>query len=441
VSRNLTYLGSPYQQGTGNATVMPTGDVGAAFMQSMKDLKTQRQKEIDDKEKKKQEAKKTFEDYSIDYYIGHQKYFTEQLKSLRDESAQLMVGGVDFSDMSNPQVAELWKKKAKLANEAKLSVQIKELASDFMKLKPAEISGLSKTSYAEMFNFLTGKTLDEQLAAVQSGGMPQLKPAQKLPFKDIQASISAYSAVPFTLMEDQKALDAERDKSIESFKKQWSTLLTPEMFEDFADKDAAKKAYIEEKANEIKRVWDDKGKRADLAVKKAKDALDNKPPSDKVRVNYQRFVNQVASGSDSAIVKLAEYAMMPDGQGNPIKPEVRYGVKAVAGQTLQGVDKARLPGNRAYYPGEYIVIDYPGGQIIPIRMKDEDGKIVSDFYDNLYELVFQNFATAETKGATDVGLRPGTVIPAGQTQSTPAAQTKPAGGGTNFKGITPGQKF
>lgn len=211
-TRDLTYLGSPYGEGKGEAFILPVGDTASVFQDSMKQMKQNADAKAKAAEEKKKADIKKVEDWSVNYWLGHQGYFQGKVKAIHDKGIELMGKGIDINDFTKPEVRDWYKQQHDVEQESKLSTAYGTLADEAMKMKPEDRAKYTKASLAEQQKFfLEHPDFNENMREYVKG-VPRLKTREIMPKeiaegKDIElfnAQAAALLADP-TQVADAKA--------------------------------------------------------------------------------------------------------------------------------------------------------------------------------------------------------------------------------------------
>lgn len=434
MSRNLTYLGSPYKQGEGTAAILPKGDVGAAFLDSMRGIKKQQQEQKQEKEKAKQKAWDYYK-ISKDLHLSHEGMFSQRVKDLMDEMSTEMANNPDFdlSDSTNPKVQEFRSKMGDIHHDAGLSNTIKKMSEAYDKVvnDPAKSAKLTNTSKQRMADFFS-KPLSEQLEAYKNGTAPRIEMRVPIPEKEINSSISNINAGLNNLYSGQteERLKEETQKRRDILRTRLETTLTPSMFDEYPKPEEAMEAYIEQKVNEIKQPMVDKKADRELAVKEEKQRMAREKYQRQLRqeTNLAQFVKGIADGSDAMITKgrslvgkyLVDSGLVTNAKEfqifsgmeftpNPNKPGTNHMV--VGGQVLR---PEQLPTGKKTLPrGKYVIMRLSDNSYVPFRTHKPDGSVDTKGMTELKEFMADPYnQTRQVEGVV-----PG-ALPGGESSTT-----------------------
>ena len=270
-SRNLTYLDSPFKQGIGKATVVNTGDVATAFNEGMKNVRKVREDENTAIKTEKAEQKKTVEDYKVDYFIGHQAYFQNQIDDVRKEGVNLMMKNYNLKDMTNPEVAAYQKRKIELDSKAKLSKDVGTYMDKVLNMTPADKAKIKTDTYNEAVKFLD-LPYEEQVKKFQDGTMSRLEMLTPVPQAEIRQALKNISdGLPKLYEAPQANLDVIHKEAVAKAKEVVYSLIDPSMINS-TDPAVIKEQideYAQAYANTIGRPLEDLKSQRDRAQKEA----------------------------------------------------------------------------------------------------------------------------------------------------------------------------
>src|SRR5690554_1755082 len=173
-SRNLTYLGSPFQEGFGKAAIEEQQRAPMAFLDQMDKLRQERKERDKEEDEKKKASLKSLDDFNLDYAIQHNQYFQNGMKEYREKATDFMAKGGDLGDMSSEEAISLYREKNRLKDEANLSKSLAGNWDAYNKL-PADKKGLlSQESIDKFEEFYQIGDLQEQLRLAREGELPTL---------------------------------------------------------------------------------------------------------------------------------------------------------------------------------------------------------------------------------------------------------------------------
>lgn len=397
-SRDLTYLGNPFQQGLGKATVVDTSGVADDFIKGMKSVRANRKADNDAIKKEKAAQKKSVEDYKVDYFIGHQAHFQGAIDEVRKKLVDLDMRGVNLNNYKNPEVREVKRRQIEIDSDAKLSKDIATYIDKGLNLTPEQRSKIKADSYKGFVDFLD-LPFDEQVKAFKNGTMAKLEVLNELPItklKDVAAQIN--SGVEKTSYTNQADLDSRQEADIKRMQDIVRQTITPDMINS-TDPATIKQQiddYVEVYGGMINKTYEDlKAKSQDAAKLKenenknaiewakirnaqAKTALDKAKWSATQRAfeDYDGFVQEVVDGNLDNIRTLEDIMTVTIDDGDKdveYKPQVY--VTKMQPKTGAGFNPLIIDIDNQE---EYVEIIYPKDANIPtkkIKVKNKDGSV------------------------------------------------------------------
>lgn len=271
MTRNLTYLGNPFEEGKGTAQILENND--SIFQQNMAKLADQKTAKLAADEKKKKESQKALDDWDINYWLNHQSYFQDKAKKIYDQGVDLLAKGYDLNDKTNKQVAQWYKDQYGLKKEAELSTGFGKLGDALKNMTPDQRSKYTPQSLEEAQSFYFGNGTDtpdfiRQMEAIKSGTEPQLKVKVEVPNEEAIKYVNAYNAKIPTLMYGADPVEQEKikTKAADDYAKYLTHITEKDqesMFWNADDPKAARTAWIEAQKALFKESVDDLAKKAD----------------------------------------------------------------------------------------------------------------------------------------------------------------------------------
>jgi len=465
-SRNLTYLGNPFQQGLGKATVVDTSGVADDFIKGMESVRANRKADNDAIKKEKADQQKSVEDYKVDYFINHQSHFQGAVDDVRKEGVDLMMKGYNLKDYKNPEVAEYQKKKIGIDSDAKLSKEIGTYMEKVLNLTPEQKGKIKAESYKSAIDFLD-LPFDEQVKAFKNGTMAKLEVLNQLPIEKFKAAITEInSGLPNLSNLTQAELDVVQQDAVEKAKTFVRQNITDDMINSTDPKviQQEREDYAEAYGNLVKRPFEDLKSKNEAAAKlkenenknaiewakirnaQAKTALDKAKWSAAQRAfeDYDGFVQEVVDGSLDNIRTLEDImtVTIDDGDKNvEYKPQVY--VTKMQPKTGAGFNPLIIDIDNQE---EYVEIIYPKSANIPtkkIKVKNKDGSVNTQGVQELKgfgRISFNN--QAAKSGVKNTGTKAGAVTgsQSGGTTTSSSNRTSTQNGASGGKKIVSGQK-
>lgn len=427
-SRDLTYLGNPFQQGSGKATVVDTSGVADDFIKGMDNVRANRKADNDAVKAEKLAQKKSVEDYKVDYFIGHQAHFQGAIDEVRKKLVDLDMRGVNLNNYENPEVREVKRRQIEIDSDAKLSKDIATYINTGLNLTPEQRSKIKADSYKGFVDFLD-LPFNEQVKAFKNGTMAKLEVLNELPItklKDVAAQIN--SGVEKTSYTNQADLDSRQEADIKRMQDIVRQTITPDMINS-TDPATIKQQiddYVEVYGGMINKTYEDlKAKSQDAAKLKenenknaiewakirnaqAKTALDKAKWSAAQRAfeDYDGFVQDVVDGNLDNIRTFEDIMTITIDDGDKdveYKPTIEVKGKDVIDPTvILGLQQEK-----------YVTIKYPTNAKIAtkkIKIRNYDG---SDNIEGIEELKgfgrisFNN--QAAKSGVKNTGTKAGAV--------------------------------
>lgn len=460
-SRNLTYLGSPFQQGLGKATVVDTSGVADDFIKGMDNVRANRKAENDAVKAEKLAQQKSVEDYKVDYFIGHQAHFQGAVDDVRREGVDLMMKGYNLKDYKNPEVAEYQKKKIGIDSDAKLSKEIGNYIEKILNLTPEQKGKIKTESYKGAIEFLD-LPFDEQVKAFKNGTMAKLEVLNQLPIEKFKAAITEInSGLPDLSNLTQAELDVVQQNAVEKAKTFVRQNITDDMINstDPATINQEREDYAEAYGNLVKRPFEDlKAKNeadmkekqhkdkmaleyAKLQNEKAKTALDREKWTAVQRAveDYDGFVQEVVDGNLDNIRTFEDIMTITVNDGEKdveYKPTIKIEGK-------NPLDPQRLLGNQQE---KYVIIEYPKNaekETKKIKIRNHDGSVNTQGIQELKGVGRIAFNEQASKtGVVNTGIKAGAVTgsQSGGTTTSSSNRTSTQNGASGGKKIVLGQK-
>lgn len=405
-SRNLSYLGNPYQEGFGKAAIIPTGQSSQQFINEMGKIKEQQRADAAAKAAAKAAEKKSLDDFKVDYFIGHQGYFQDRVKDLQSRWVDLMANNESLGNANNPLSAQLQKDMYAIKNDAALSKQIEGFYDQISKMTPEQKAKVSSKSLNELMDFYA-LPFGQQIEGWKNGTAPKLVTKVEIPNAAIDVVLNNYIPKKDEIFGYS---DEEREKEWEgrfmNADRELRTLITEDMFMDEPDPKKAREDFIASKVGSVRALYDDRKGAAELAQKEKEQKFKEEMERKKLSIAQQRLAldkfktyssvkprvkndlnNYVQSLVDEDVASLtfAKDLMaveIRDKDGKVIsvaKPNI-YIDKVSTSRATAGAGESRDG-------GKFMVIEYPPNAKIPptrIRIKDEEGNITDDGYKMLY---------------------------------------------------------
>ena len=465
-SRNLTYLGSPFKQGLGKATVVDTSGVADDFIKGMDNVRANRKAENDAVKAEKLAQQKSVEDYKVDYFIGHQAHFQGAVDDVRREGVDLMMKGYNLKDYKNPEVAEYQKKKIGIDSDAKLSKEIGNYIEKILNLTPEQKGKIKTESYKGAIEFLD-LPFDEQVKAFKNGTMAKLEVLNQLPIEKFKAAITEInSGLPDLSNLTQAELDVVQQDAVEKAKTFVRQNITDDMINstDPATIKQEREDYAEAYGNLVKRPFEDLKAKNEAAMKEkqhkdkmalgwakqktldAKTALEKAKWSAAQRAleDYDGFVQEVVDGNLDNIRTFEDIMTVTVNDGDKdveYKPQI-YVTKmqpktgAVFNPLIVDINNQE----------EYVEIIYPENANIPtkkIKVKNKDGSVNTQGIQELKGVGRIAFNEQASKtGVVNTGIKAGAVTgsQSGGTTTSSSNRTSTQNGASGGKKIVLGQK-
>lgn len=460
-SRNLTYLGNPFQQGLGKATVVDTSGVADDFIKGMESVRANRKADNDAIKKEKADQQKSVEDYKVDYFINHQSHFQGAIDDIKKEGIDLMMKGYNLKDYKNPEVAEYQKKKIGIDSDAKLSKEIGTYMEKVLNLTPEQKGKIKAESYKSAIDFLD-LPFDEQVKAFKNGTMAKLEVLNELPItklRDVAAQIN--SGVEKTSYTNQADLDSRQEADIKRMQDIVRQTITPDMINS-TDPATIKQQiddYVEVYGGMINKTYEDlKAKSQDAAKLKenenknaiewakirnaqAKTALDKAKWSAAQRAveDYDGFVQEVVDGNLDNIGTFEDIMTITIDDGDKdveYKPTIEVKGKDVIDPTIiLGLQQEK-----------YVTIKYPTNAKIAtkkIKIRNYDGSVNTQGVQELKGVGRISFNNQAAKsGVKNTGTKAGAVTgsQSGGTTTSSSNRTSTQNGASGGKKIVSGQK-
>jgi hypothetical protein len=436
-TRDLTYLGSPFGEGKGEAYILPKSDTPAYFLEYLKRGQDEAKAQKAALEKQKEEQQKALEDWDVNYWIGHQEYFNPKVKEVYDEGVDLLSRGYNLKDMSQKPVADWVKKQHDIEKQAQLSTTYGTQADKILNMKPEDAQKYTKASLLEAKQFYLDHPKFTEDMAKSISGMPQLQTTLDMPadikdgkgiseFKN-KLNNAYFSAL--TLEDKIKEILAYREQYKKSTKARLMQIpvkdfdiLDPiereKAIDEFVETQARQitMPYLDEEAIQKVKLEQDKlaeTKRANKAKEAKKDReLDIKEKQFKalntsMGSGYEQFINGLVTGDKSAFA-FAQPSSISNGMFTTTI-QTKSGDK-----TLQQTVIARpryVDGSKVYggKQGEkYVAFDYydannptkkiegnvygKASYVNTIRVQNSDGSIDEEGRRELSGMAQQNFS-------------------------------------------------
>lgn len=460
-SRNLTYLGNPFQQGLGKATVVDTSGVADDFIKGMESVRANRKADNDAIKKEKADQQKSVEDYKVDYFINHQSHFQGAVDDVRKEGIDLMMKGYNLKDYKNPEVAEYQKKKIGIDSDAKLSKEIGTYMEKVLNLTPEQKGKIKAESYKSAIDFLD-LPFDEQVKAFKNGTMAKLEVLNELPIEKFKSAIAEINTgLPNLSNLTQAELDVVQQDAVEKAKTFVRQNITDDMINSTDPKviQQEREDYAEAYGNLVKRPFEDLKSKSEAAAKlkenenknaiewakirnaQAKTALDKAKWSAAQRAfeDYDGFIDNVVDGNLDNIGTFEDIMTVTVKNGTKdveYKPTIEVKGKDVIDPTIiLGLQQEK-----------YVTIKYPTNAKIAtkkIKIRNYDG---SDNIEGIEELKgfgripFNN--QAAKSGVKNTGTKAGSTIgsQSNSTEKRSTNTTSTQNGASGGKKIVSGQK-
>ena len=465
-SRNLTYLGNPFQQGLGKATVVDTSGVADDFIKGMESVRANRKADNNAIKKEKADQKKSVEDYKVDYFIGHQEHFQGAIDEVRKKLVDLNMRGVNLNNYENPEVKEVRRRQIEIDSDAKLSKDIATYIDKGLNLTPEQRSKIKADSYKGFVEFLD-LPFNEQVKAFKNGTMAKLEVLNEVPIEKFKAAIAEINTgLPNLSNLTQAELDVVQQDAVEKAKTFVRQNITDDMINstDPATIKQEREDYAEAYGNLVKRPFEDLKSKNEAAAKlkenenknaiewakirnaQAKTALDKAKWSAVQRAveDYDGFVQEVVDGNLDNIRTLEDVMTVTvnDGDKNvEYKPQVY--VTKMQPKTGAGFNPLIIDIDNQE---EYVEIIYPKSANIPtkkIKVKNKDGSVNTQGVQELKgfgRISFNN--QAAKSGVKNTGTKAGspTGSQSGSNSSSSSNKTSTQNGASGGKKIVSGQK-
>lgn len=455
-SRNLTYLGNPFQQGLGKATVVDTSGVADDFIKGMESVRANRKADNDAIKKEKADQQKSVEDYKVDYFINHQSHFQGAVDDVRREGIDLMMKGYNLKDYKNPEVAEYQKKKIGIDSDAKLSKEIGTYMEKVLNLTPEQKGKIKAESYKGAIDFLD-LPFDEQVKAFKNGTMAKLEVLNELPItklRDVAAQIN--SGVEKTSYTNQADLDSRQEADIKRMQDIVRQTITPDMINS-TDPATIKQQiddYVEVYGGMINKTYEDlKAKSQDAAKlkenenknaiewakiqnQKAKTQLDRDKWGAVQRAfeDYDGFVQEVVDGSLDKIRTFEDIMTVTVKDGSEektYKPTIEVKGKDVIDPTIiLGLQQEK-----------FVKITYPDEPSLNkvIKIRNHDGSVNTDGVNEVKGVGRMPFnKAAKSTGVGNPGTPPGSITgsQSGGTTTSSSNRTSTQNGASGSTGAS-----
>lgn len=388
-SRNLTYLGSPFARGEGEAFLLDKGDAPAYFERALNKISADKKEEKAAAQKKKADQVKALQDLPVDYHLGHTKYFQGKVQELHDKGIDLLADGVDLNNVRDPRVAEWQKEQYDLARQADLSKKFGSYAEAWVNQKEADKQKYTKESQRKMDEYFAGAKDFPADIEKFVGGMPETQLREALPeqFKK-ETIVTNFNKTLPTLYYPEKIEDLDKmnevadeyaQSIIDNGKKRLSLNIAE--FDATDDPEAAREVYLQSLSDQIKNTYYDAAKAKAfaqndaklaeaIAARKEKIALGYKQEegrkersnfgkTEKVQKNKTEWVTALVNGDASAIERLSNMPFVVSYDSQTGKPEYTQPTKVatVKGSEIDNLRDANT-GNMPDPNIEYLKIDF-----------------------------------------------------------------------------------
>lgn len=436
-TRDLTYLGSPFGEGKGEAYILPKSDTPAYFLEYLKRGQDEAKAQKAALEKQKAAQQKTLEDWDVNYWIGHQEYFNPKVKEVYNEGVDLLSRGYNLKDMSQKPVADWVKKQHDIEKQAQLSTTYGTQADKILNMKPEDAQKYTKASLLEAKQFYLDHPKYTEDMAKSISGMPQLQTTLDMP-TDIRdgKGITEFKSKLDNAYFNALTLD-DKIKEIlnyrEQYKKSTKDRLINMPIKDFdildpIEREKAIDEFVETQAKQItipyldeeaiQKVKLDQDKLAEeKRANKVKEALKNreldinekqfKALNTSMGSGYEQFIDGLVTGDKSAFA-FAQPSSISNGMFTTTI-QTKLGDKTVQQTVIarpRYVDGTKVYGGKA---GEkYVAFDYydasnptkkiegnvygKSSNINTIRVQNSDGSIDEDGRRELSGMAQQNFS-------------------------------------------------
>lgn len=436
-TRDLTYLGSPFGEGKGEAYILPKSDTPAYFLEYLKRGQDEAKAQKAALETQKAAQQKTLEDWDVNYWIGHQEYFNPKVKEVYNEGVDLLSRGYNLKDMSQKPVADWVKKQHDIEKQAQLSTTYGTQADKILNMKPEDAQKYTKASLLEAKQFYLDHPKYTEDMAKSISGMPQLQTTLDMP-TDIRdgKGITEFKSKLDNAYFNALTLD-DKIKEIlnyrEQYKKSTKDRLINMPIKDFdildpIEREKAIDEFVETQAKQItipyldeeaiQKVKLDQDKLAEeKRANKVKEALKNreldinekqfKALNTSMGSGYEQFIDGLVTGDKSAFA-FAQPSSISNGMFTTTI-QTKLGDKTVQQTVIarpRYVDGTKVYGGKA---GEkYVAFDYydasnptkkiegnvygKSSNINTIRVQNSDGSIDEDGRRELSGMAQQNFS-------------------------------------------------
>lgn len=436
-TRDLTYLGSPFGEGKGEAYILPKSDTPAYFLEYLKRGQDEAKAQKAALETQKAAQQKTLEDWDVNYWIGHQEHFNPKVKEVYNEGVDLLSRGYNLKDMSQKPVADWVKKQHDIEKQAQLSTTYGTQADKILNMKPEDAQKYTKASLLEAKQFYLDHPKYTEDMAKSISGMPQLQTTLDMPtdIRDGKGIIEFKSKLDnayfnaLTLDDKLKEILNYR----EQYKKSTKDRLINMPVKDFdildpIEREKAIDEFVETQAKQItipyldeeaiQKVKLDQDKLAEeKRANKVKEALRNreldinekqfKALNTSMGSGYEQFIDGLVTGDKSAFA-FAQPSSISNGMFTTTI-QTKLGDKTVQQTVIarpRYVDGTKVYGGKA---GEqYVAFDYydasnptkkiegnvygKSSNINTIRVQNSDGSIDEDGRRELSGMAQQNFS-------------------------------------------------
>ena len=443
-TRDLTYLGSPFGEGKGEAYILPKSDAPAYFLEYLKRGQDEAKAQKDALEKQKEAQQKALEDWDVNYWIGHQEHFNPKVKDIYDEGVDLLSRGYNLKDMSQKPVAEWVKKQHDTEKQAQLSTTYGTQADKILNMKPEDAQKYTKASLLEAKQFYLDHPKYTEDMAKSISGMPQLKTTLDMP-TDIRdgKGITEFKSKLDNAYFNALTLD-DKIKEILNYREQYKKSTKERLMQmpvkdfdilDTVEREKAINEFVETQARQITMPYLDeeaiqkvKIEKAELAEKiranKVAEALKRreldinekqfKVLNTTMGSGYEQFIDGLVTGEKSAY-SFAQPSSISNGMFTTTI-QTKSGDKTVEKTVVarpRYVDGSKVNGGKA---GEkYVAFDYydasnptkkiegnvygKASNINTIRVQNSDGSIDEEGRRELSGMAQQNFDNfAKTTG-------------------------------------------
>lgn len=434
-SRNLSYLGNPYQEGFGKAAILPTGQSSQQFVTEMGKIKEQQRAEATAKAAVKAAEKKNLDDFKVDYFIGHQGYFQDKVKDLQGRWVDLMANNGSLGDAKNPLSAQLQKDMYAIKNDAALSKQIEGFYDQVSKMTPEQKAKVSSKSLNELMDFYA-LPFDQQIEGWKNGTAPKLKPKVEIPNAEIDVILNNYIPKKDEIFgyTDQERSD-EWEGRFMNADRELKTLITEEMFADEPDPKKAREDFIASKVGSVRALYDDRKTAAEMSRKdeefefkkkigwanlnqkqkefEYKKYKDFKEMQQNAQVDIDAYVDSIIN-EDAAAIGVLQDLLTTEVEsieaGKVVKEKVKPTVEIVeeAGESSTsyqgGMGQELVPSNEKV---KYVKITYPNGKKPPVKIAitDAQGNVTEEGR----QLLKGEITVPYLKATKDYGMPSGTV--------------------------------